>query len=57
MKLINVDDFFLFSFHAYLAMSVYGDFMNTCPQTFLKGFTVLQTFEGGYIAHIPEMVS
>ncbi|EGG02573.1 uncharacterized protein MELLADRAFT_110054 [Melampsora larici-populina 98AG31] len=42
-------------FHAYLAMSVYGDFMSTCSQTFLKGFTVLQTFEGGYIAHIPEM--
>ncbi|EGG02476.1 uncharacterized protein MELLADRAFT_91294 [Melampsora larici-populina 98AG31] len=43
-------------FHAYLAMSVYGDYMNTCPKTFLKGFTVLQTFEGGYIAQIPEMV-
>lgn len=43
-------------FHAYLAMSVYGDFMNNCPKTFLKGFTVLQTFEGGYIAQIPEMV-
>ncbi|KAH9812105.1 hypothetical protein DFH28DRAFT_1178131 [Melampsora americana] len=43
-------------FHAYLAMSVYGDYMNNCPRTFLKGFTVLQTFEGGYIARIPEMV-
>ncbi|KAH9812104.1 hypothetical protein DFH28DRAFT_899814 [Melampsora americana] len=43
-------------FHAYLAMSVYGDYTKTCPKTFLKGFTVLQNFEGGYIAQIPEMV-
>lgn len=41
-------------------MSAYGNYNLTCPTTFTKGFTVLQTFDTplgqqGYIAHIPEM--
>ncbi|KAG0141448.1 hypothetical protein CROQUDRAFT_287285 [Cronartium quercuum f. sp. fusiforme G11] len=42
-------------FHCYLSMSAYGDYKTKCPQTFLKGFYVLQSFDGGYIAQIPEM--
>lgn len=38
-------------------MSAYGDYASTCPRTFQKGFTVLQSFDGGYIAKVPEMVS
>lgn len=50
-------------FHAYLSMSAYGDYTTLCPKTFLRGFTVLQSFsvsgnpygQAGYIAKIPEM--
>ncbi|KAH9818370.1 hypothetical protein DFH28DRAFT_1105984 [Melampsora americana] len=46
--------------HAYLSMSTYGDYKQTCPLTFTKGFSVLEEFSTafsqlGYTAWVPEM--
>lgn len=43
--------------HSYLSMAAYGNYEVTCPQTFLRGFTVLQKFKNGFVAQVPEMVS
>ncbi|KAH9459579.1 hypothetical protein MJO29_010645 [Puccinia striiformis f. sp. tritici] len=47
-------------FHCYLSMASYGDYATLCPNTFTKGFTVLEEFntptgQGGFTALIPEM--